>query len=195
MKNSNVMSRTGSGGLGLCGCADANGNFGVRYNSQTGEPTKCPNCNGTGSTDPDFIPRFKIYTIMPVTPGQTYLAASTSQSGQIQINSNYDFCMIWLTAIATSILANTALGGGLTLQLNDSSNQRPWQDAPIYINAWAGTGQRPYPIGLVPQRIPANWNLPWIVADTSAQNNTIQICLHGYEMVPIAPTPAPIATR
>ena len=185
------MSRTGSAGLGLCGCVQQDGSFGVRYNQQTGEPSTCPNCNGTGSTDPDFMPRFKVYTIIPQSANQVYLAAGTSISGQIQVNSNYDFCLVWLAASATSIGA-AALGGGLTLQLNDSANQRPWQDAPINIGNWAGTGQRPFPIGLVPQRIPANWNIPWTVTDTSGVNNTIQICLLGYEMVPIAPTPAPV---
>ncbi len=181
----NAQSRSGRSGLALCGCARGDGTFGVVFN-EAGEPKTCQNCNGTGSTDPDYIPRYKIYTINPKTPGQTYLAAGTSQSGQIQVDANYDFNLVWLTSRSTSQLAGTFLGGGFTLKLFDSANQRSWQDAPIYADNWCGTGQLPFPVGLVPQRIPANWNIPWEVADTSAANNTIQICLHGYEMVPVA---------
>ena len=166
----------------LCGCAQE-GHLGVQFNQISGEPHTCPNCNGSGSMDPNYIPRFKAYTMIPQTPGQTYLAANTYFEGQIQIDSNYDFVGIFLTGSCTS---SASLGGGCTLQIWDPSAVRSWFDAPVNFSNIVGTGQNQFPIGLIPQRVPANWQLPWKITDFSGSNNTIQIVMSGYEMVPVA---------
>lgn len=186
------MLGTGKTPAAPCGCCQPDGTYGVVFN-QAGEPRQCPNCNGTGSTDPDFTPRFKCYNMIPVSGSNTFLSALAAFDGTITIDAQYDFCGIWLTSSSTSQLANTAVGGGFTIELWDPSKQRPWQDAPVYINNIAGTGQRPFPLGLCPQRIPANYNLPFRIVDTSNASNTIQVTYSGYEMVPIVQTAMPVA--
>jgi len=113
------------------------------------------------------------FVVPIISPGQTYLAANAGVVTNIQI-VNYPFR--WLFAVASST-------GIFTCQIYDQTRNYNMSPAPINnVNEW-GTAQLPMPL-LTPYTFRQSSQVQFTVKDTSGANNTIQLVLIGYQIVP-----------
>ena len=125
--------------------------------------------------NPNLPPEAYLYRI-PInitSPGQTYLAANTQVQSNFQI---VNFPFRWLLAAANST-------GTFTCQIYDQGRTYYLSPAPLNnVNEW-GTATQPMPL-LTPYTFQQNTQVQFTVKDTSGANNTIQLVLIGYQIVP-----------
>ena len=108
-----------------------------------------------------------------VSPDQTYLTAST----QVQIPYQVvNFPFRWLFAVASST-------GTFTCQIYDQGRSYYMSPSPLNSSCEWGTALAPMPL-LTPYVFQQNTQVQFTVKDTSGANNTIQLVLIGYQIVP-----------
>ena len=123
---------------------------------------------------PEKQPYLYTIPIAPTSAGQTYVAADATVQVNYQI---VNFPFRWLLAVAT------ATYGAFSVQVYDQG--RVYYFSPSAVNAanfW-GTAQNPMPL-LTPYTFQQNTQIQFTVNELSGNNNTIQLCLIGYQIVP-----------
>ena len=146
-------------------CPGCNGRR-ILQNTKTGDPVACPLCDGSGKLE-NYIRLPRWYIINAV------LAALGNLTGALAIEAIADFELIWLSASSS--------GGVFSTIFTDTSG-RQWQNAAVNSENQWGTAQRPFPVGLSPLILRAQTSLNWQLTDRSANANTVQLALIGYDL-------------
>ena len=102
----------------------------------------------------------------------------------ITIDSDADFEMLYLTGNATGADATDQSGFITVLIKEGSAGGITWMSDAVNMNNLLGTGQLPFPIGLIPQLLPKKRVYVITLASTSAQAVSAQICFVGYKLYP-----------
>ncbi len=105
--------------------------------------------------------------------GQTYLAANATVTLNYQV---VNFPFRWLLAVAAST-------GLFKTQIYDQGRTYYLSPAQIRSDCEWGTAQQPMPL-LTPYTFQQNTQVQFTVTDLSGANNTIQLVLIGYQIVP-----------
>lgn len=148
-------------------CPGCNGRLMIP--NKNGQMQACPLCDGTGSVEPQPIRVPFDYVIDEV------LAAGGDQIQRaLQFDRDSPFEMIWLVATQTGIF---------TSQFTDGATGRQLDNLPVNNANRFGTAQLPFPL-VEPYIWAPGASLNYILVDTSAAPNTIQIVLKGYKLFP-----------
>ncbi|MEE9235110.1 MAG: hypothetical protein V3U28_06715 [Candidatus Acidoferrales bacterium] len=140
-------------------------------NDKTGDPAKCPLCEGMGKREP-FFDRLPFWYPFDA----TIVLASGSFAGSLRIEPRADFEWWWLMATATT--------GVFSTRMTDASGRTYENDRVNSENQW-GTAQRPFPL-VAPMILKMRTSLNFDLADRSAvAGNVIQLALGGFELYPL----------
>ena len=126
-----------------------------------------------------YVAKFFIYLANFVFPG-----AGGTVGQSITIDSDADFEMLYLTGNATGADATDQSGFITVLIKEGSAGGITWMSDAVNMNNLLGTGQLPFPIGLIPQLLPKKRVYVITLASTSAQAVSAQICFVGYKLYP-----------
>ena len=126
-----------------------------------------------------YVAKFFIYLANFVFPG-----AGGTVTQSIQIDSDADFQLLYLTGNATGADESDQSGNCQISITEGSAGGLGWQTNPVNWNNWVGTGQLPFPIGLIPQLLPQKRVYNIQVISTAAQAVTAQLCFVGYKLYP-----------
>jgi hypothetical protein len=153
------------------------GGRGAVANAQTGNPVKCPVCQGTAQIAGDLTDQLFWYLLSPP-------QLSANQQGvltTVTIDGDADFRVRWLIASSTGLFS---------LELKDLyAGGAPWMPSAVNGENFAGTAQLPF---VLPKPYPL-YRLSSVQAkfnDRSGAPNTIQLCLVGYKVDKLPGAPA-----
>lgn len=126
-----------------------------------------------------YVAKFFIYLANFAFPG-----AGGTLSQSITIDSDADFEMLYLTGNATGA-DNTDQSNFITVLIREgSAGGITWMTDPVNMNNLLGTGQLPFPIGLIPQLLPKKRVYVITLVSTSAEAVNAQMCFVGYKLYP-----------
>ena len=130
-----------------------------------------------------FVAKFFIYlaNFAFATAGN---ATPVQLTQSIQIDSDADFQLLYLTGNATGADASDQSGFCQISVFEGSAGGLGWQTNPVNWNNWVGTGQLPFPIGLIPQLLAKKRTYNIQVISNSAQAVSAQVCFVGYKLYP-----------
>jgi hypothetical protein len=125
-----------------------------------------------------YVAKFFIYLANFTFTG----AATLGQS--ITIDSDADFQLLYLTGTARDGSGNDQSASQSILIQEGSAGGLAWMSAPVNMLNLVGTGQLPFPIGLIPQLLPKKRVYQITVTNALASALTVQLCFVGYKLYP-----------
>jgi hypothetical protein len=138
-------------------------------NLATGNPVKCPVCQGMGQITGDLTDQLFHYVFNP--PQLTALQQGVIAT--VTIDNDADFRIRWIVASATGLFS---------VEVKDLyAGGAPWMPTPINGENFAGTAQLPF---VLPKPYPVyrGSSLQAKFNDRSGAGNTIQLDLIGYKI-------------
>ena len=146
-------------------------------NLATGNPVKCPVCQGMGQITGDLTDQLFHYVFNPpqLTANQLGVIAT------LTIDNDADFRIRWIVANATGLFS---------VEVKDLyAGGAPWMPTPINGENFAGTAQLPF---VLPKPYPVyrGSSLQAKFNDRSGAPNTIQLDLIGYKIDKLPGPPA-----
>lgn len=153
------------------------GGRGAVANAATGNPMKCPVCQGIGQISGDLTDQFFIYPFTPAQLAGNQLGVLSA----VTIDNDADFRIRWLTSSQTGLYS---------VEIKDLyAGGAPWMPVPINAENFTGTGQLPW---VLPKPYPVykGSSLQAKFNDRSGAPNTIQLCLCGYKIDKLPSAPA-----
>lgn len=115
----------------------------------------------------------------------TFVGAGAVRLAQsITIDSDADFQLLYLTGSAQNA-AGADVSARFTIDISEgSAGGLAWMSAPVNLQNLVGTGQLPFPIGLIPQLLPKKRVYNIGLTNGSGAAATGQICFVGYKLYP-----------
>jgi hypothetical protein len=140
---------------------------GSMKDTQSGQIYPCGACGGSGAVNrPEVGPQDYVFE-MVIPTGQT-------QAVVTKTILSYDFLAKWLVFVASDA-ADQVL-------VKDNTGYQ-WQDQPIQLQNWAGTGSLPFP--LQPNVLIVK-NATISITMTGTAGDTAEICLRGINLADVA---------
>jgi hypothetical protein len=145
------------------------GGRGAVANAASGNPMKCPVCQGTAQISGDLTDQLFWYVFAP-----PQLAANAQGIlNTITVDNDADFRIRWILGSSTGLFS---------LEIKDLyAGGAPWMPTPVNGENFMGTAQLPF---VLPKPYPVykGSSLQAKFNDRSAAPNTIQLCLVGYKI-------------
>jgi hypothetical protein len=153
------------------------GGRGMVANLATGNPVKCPVCQGTAQISGDLTDQLFHYVFNPpqLTANQQGVIAT------VTIDNDADFRIRWIVSSQTGLYS---------LEIKDLyAGGSPWMPTPINGENFAGTAQLPF---VLPKPYPVyrGSSLQAKFNDRSGAPNTIQLDMIGYKIDKLPNAPA-----
>jgi hypothetical protein len=138
----------------------------------------CPTCEGSGQLQPTPA-RIPIWYIV-----HQVIGANATIPASLQILAQADFEWVFTASSQTSSLLNVTMFDGSTGRLiTQPQNTQNINVGVLPISLFAGTAQLPFPL-LEPYIIARASTVQFYLTDTSGAQNTIDLALIGFQLIP-----------